>query len=346
MTLNMSRRALTLIGLAALTAWACGREVSTGGPPPSPVPGNTDSVIRGVVRERLPGGTIGVLLKGVEVSFRASDGARIAVFTDAQGAYSIVAAAAPAELTFIKDGYSTMKQAPAAPGQIGEIAMPVLLRRIVGKVFEAVAETFPIVGARVEIATGSNAGRSAVTDSHGEYRINDVWGEFELRVAAEGFEERVVPVVVFATQTLVDAQLTAIAGARRVFSGGLCTIAPVLSWSRECKDGAFPYPTQVAHRLDVNRPGTLMLDVTYRYVGDYYANYLTVQVNCGSERIIDKRISLGGDGPPRQLPENSVGPIHVDLPRACAYEIKLFEYIADRKGGDWTTYRLDARYPG
>ena len=27
------------------------------------------------------------------------------------------------------------------------------------------------------------------------------------------------------------------------------------------------------------------------------------------------------------------------------YEIKLFNHIADRKGGDWTTYRVEVNHP-
>ena len=34
----------------------------------------------------------------------------------------------------------------------------------------------------------------------------------------------------------------------------------------------------------------------------------------------------------------------VDLPRACMYEVRLFNFAPDVKGGDWTTYTVNLNH--
>jgi hypothetical protein len=102
---------------------------------------------------------------------------------------------------------------------------------------------------------------------------------------------------------------------------------------------------QAHHWVTVSRPGTMTLGVTYAYVGDYYWNTLNVEIRCDTQLIAERRFDLLWNGPPIVRPENTRGPASIALPRACTYEITLFNYIADRKGGDWTTYRVEVSYP-
>ena len=79
------------------------------------------------------------------------------------------------------------------------------------------------------------------------------------------------------------------------------------------------------------------MSVSYNYVGDYYPNSLLVRLTCDSQVIFEKTVGTGF------VDANRTD--QIALPRACNYDIGLSNYIADRKGGDWTTYRVDAGYP-
>ena len=79
-----------------------------------------------------------------------------------------------------------------------------------------------------------------------------------------------------------------------------------------------------------------MVAVTYRYAGDYYWDYLHVQVLCGNRVIVEKAIASLGNGYP-----GNTAPFQVELPQACAYQVRLFDFFPDVKGGDWTTYHVD-----
>ena len=85
--------------------------------------------------------------------------------------------------------------------------------------------------------------------------------------------------------------------------------------------------------------------VTYQYQGDYYWNYLNVEIRCESRLVVEERIANLWNHPPSYFGYRPERPIQLEVFQPCVYEIKLFNYIADRKGGDWTTYRVELNHP-
>jgi hypothetical protein len=82
-----------------------------------------------------------------------------------------------------------------------------------------------------------------------------------------------------------------------------------------------------------------MFNVNYQYVGDYSPNILRFQLLCDGQVLQDHGIAkfFGGSY------EGNL--FQVMLPRPCAYELRLFDYWADRKGGDWTAYTVEVDHP-
>lgn len=328
--------------LIAIAVAACDR----GGSPtqPTSTPG-LSFIVSGVVREKLSSGALGLPIKGVKVEALGQPGPATSATTDDDGRYSI-AGGGSFDLKISKDGYvtTTLRVEALADNRNLDAALDPILRTLTGMVTEVSAST-PVVGGRVEILSGSNKGRSTMTDTNGEYRFANVWGDFDLLVSIGGYEATTVRVAVDVTVTRVDVRLNPDGQmAHSVFTGALCTVAPPYSYSL-CQGSSFPYPVQAHHSFNVQRPGAMTLAVSYRYVGDYYWNYLNLELRCGSQVIAEKRIDLLWNGPPITRPDNVTGPVQIALPQACNYEIKVFSYIADRKGGDWTTYRVEASHP-
>lgn len=324
--------------LIAIVAAACG-----GSSPTQPA---NPSNISGVVREKLPGGMPGLPVKGVKVEVSGQPGGPASTTTDDEGRYTLVASGS-FDLKFSKDGYqpTTLRVDALAANRTFDAALDPVLRTLAGMVTGASLGT-PVVGATVEILSGSNKGRTTTTDTNGEYKFLNVWGDFDLSVSVAGYQTTTVRASVDATVTRVDVRLNPDAQvARSVFTGALCTVAQPYSYSRLCQGSSFPYPVQTHHSFDVQRPGTMTLAVSYKYVGDYYWNSLNVELRCGSRIVAEKRIDNLWDASPITRPDNVTGPVRIALPEACNYEIKLFNYIADRKGGDWTTYQVEVGYP-
>jgi carboxypeptidase family protein len=324
----------------AVAAAACGGSK----PPTQPTsPSGSSFVVSGVIREKLlAAGGLGLPVKGVRV-----EGPGQSATTDDEGRYSMAVAGGSFDLRLSKDGYqpAVLRVEALSSNRTLDGAIDPILRTLTGKVTDASSNS-PLVGVRLEILSGSNKGRLAGTGMNGEYTFGGVWGDFDVSISVLGYGATTVRAAVDATVTRVDVRLNSnVPMTRTVFTGQLCTVEPVLSYSRLCQGSSFPYPVQAHHSFDMPRPGTLTLGVSYAYVGDYYMNYLNVELRCGSQVITEKRVRLLWEGPPVTEPDNVIGPVQIALPQACNYEIKLFNYIADRKGGDWTTYRVEVGYP-
>ena len=82
--------------------------------------------------------------------------------------------------------------APPAPSQTTPPAAPrtFTLRGSVGEYGSSnLNETTPIAGIRISIVDGQNSGKSATTDSAGQYSLSDVVeGQFHLRAALNGYQ--------------------------------------------------------------------------------------------------------------------------------------------------------------
>jgi hypothetical protein len=134
-----------------------------------------------------------------------------------------------------------------------------------------------------------------------------------------------------------------------VFTGSLCTVADPPAGGGGSWAGVSPYyrcvhqpplyATQIHHRLPVHRPGIMTVAVDYIYQGDYYTNYLNLEIRCGSRLVAEERIANLWHRSIDRRQHLFRGQLAV--PEPCAYEIKVFNYLADVKGGDWTTYRVE-----
>lgn len=122
-------------------------------------------------------------------------------------------------------------------------------------------------------------------------------------------------------------------------SGDLCTTERLPS-GVVCSE-----PFQRTHTIPIERQGTITLNVDYGYVGDYYMNYLSLEVRCGSVVVLEKRFRKLWEKPPTILPDEVTGPIHVPVTQPCLYEFRLSNFIADTKGGHQTTYRVEVDHP-
>jgi hypothetical protein len=308
---------------------ACAQEKSPTAPQPVSV------TISGVVLERLPqsGGQTGLPIRDVKVIGQGKDGQSATTQTDAAGRFSLANTSGWASLSFSKDGYlpSGLDVRSAPAGQEVHGAIEPIYRSLIGVVTDAAVPGLPIAGAHLEITTGSLKGKSRTTDASGAYEFINLWGDFDLVVTVDGYETATLHPTMIQGPTKLDIPLVLdTAFEQKVFTGRLCTIAPPFPYQQECRFEGNPYPLDVRHVITVPRATTLDLTLTYDYVGDYYPNWMDVRVLCGDEQVFFTSIAVHGERA-------------IALPRACAYTVLLSNFIADRKGGSWTTYRLVTR---
>lgn len=125
-----------------------------------------------------------------------------------------------------------------------------------------------------------------------------------------------------------------------MLTGALCTTArlpPHLS----CTE-----PFERTHHLQINRPGVMTVDADFAYIGDYSPNELRLEVRCGDVLVAERKLGRqGSHGRAWVIPPGQVGAFDVALPQPCMYELRLFNFMADTKGGHQTTYRLDVKHP-
>jgi hypothetical protein len=124
------------------------------------------------------------------------------------------------------------------------------------------------------------------------------------------------------------------------FTGELCTTERLPPWL-SCT-ASF----ERTHLIPVPRPGSLTVTLDYTYVGDYYGNSLTLDIRCGGSLVAQKTFVKGGEpSRPMVWPDNRIGSVDVAITEACAYDLRLWNFIADTKGGSQTSYRLDVEFP-
>lgn len=271
------------------------------------------------------------------------------------GRYTIGDVGGAFDLKISKDGYETDTQrvGPVSENLTFDAAIAPIVRTLVGIVTETPpTETTPIGGAKVAIVSGSNKGQSVTTDGNGYYSMAGVWGDFDVLVSSGGYEVKTVQASVNESVKRLDVRLTPDdQPIQTVFTGTLCTVADPLVpgggvIGSRCVTQPFPYPTQIHHRLPVHRPGIMTVAADYDYQGDYYENFLSFEVRCGSQLIASKKVEKGNVWPRRPVwHPDGTDTVQIALPQACAYEVKLFNYISDVKGGDWTTYRVELKHP-
>jgi hypothetical protein len=329
--------------VAMVSVVACSNAPNAPTPPaatnsPSPV-----ITIRGTVHDMLPSGD-GAPVPGaqVQVIYKSASGA--SVTSGADGTYQIdgVLSATFFQLRASKDGYEANVRiiSPLTANSAFDFQLTPIPTTLTGVVTEAApTEATPVAGATVEILTGSNKGRTTTSDRNGAYSLPEVWGDFDVLFSGTEYDTKIVHASVGTTARLDVNLAPRDRQMHTTLSGDLCTterLPPSIVCSR---------PFQRTHTIAVHRPGTLTLNVDYRYVGDYYVNYLNVDVRCGSTVVLEKRVMKIWENPPTILPDGVTGSIRVPLTQACLYELRLSNFIADTKGGYQTTYRVEVDHP-
>ena len=342
----MLRAVISAILVVAIATAACERKSPTH--PTTSVPASSFS-ISGAIREKLPDGTSGLPIEGARVEVLGKLGVVSSTTCDEAGRYTIADVGGTFDLKISKDGYEsdTLRVGPLRENRTFNAAIAPIVRTLVGIVTETPpSETTPIGGAKVEIVSGSNKGKGVTTDGNGYYSMAGVWGDFDVSVSSGGYEAKTIHVAATEGVTRADVRLMPDdQPAHTVLDGHLCTTEPPLPYSQVCVPGSFPYSLQKHHWLPVHRPGTMTAKVTYQYQGDYYWNYLNVEIRCESRLVVEERIANLWNHPPSYFGYRPERPIQLEASQPCVYEIKLFNYIADRKGGDWTTYRVELSHP-
>ena len=314
--------------LIAITLAAC-----SDSPSAPAIVNPTTVVVRGVVRNVVFGQMReGVADATVSLTYAGAPSPELSTKTAADGSFQFagVAAGKGAQIVVSKSGYFQTKQdlLPLTADVTIEVGIAVITFTLAGRVIDA-ADGAPVPGAQVEIIAGSRQGTTALTDATGRFDFGQVSGDVSISVSRVNYESRILQVEAAANAS-IEVRLASQQRLGRVtFAGDLCTKVPLPPWL-SCSA-----PTEQHHTFEVKRTGRMIVSTDYRYVGDYYPNWLSIEVRCGSQLVSG----------PRSLPPGPSNPIEIAVDRACIYDIHLFDFIADTKGGAQTTYRVVVDYP-
>jgi Carboxypeptidase regulatory-like domain len=298
--------------------------------------------LHGVVRDAIPVNHQAPVA-GARVAVTYTAGSGPSTVTAADGTYRLdgVIGGQTFTVTVSRSGYQTVARSIMLPADdvSTDIQLMPIIVNVPGVVMDAASDATPIESAVIKILNGPWGEQWFATDAVGEFRLQSVWGEFDISVSRAGFETAMAHVDALAPGRVV-VRLTRQAGrAVAAFTGALCTTERLPPWLN-CSA-----PFTRTHMIDVGHPGSLTLTVNYAYVGDYYGNSLTLDIRCGSRVVAEKKLLKGGYAPPTVVPDNIVGTFAVPVDQACSYDLRLRDFIADTKGGSQTTYRVDVEYP-
>ena len=325
--MQTSARHLSVV-LIAITLAACSDSPSA---PAAAKP--TTFVVRGVVRNALFGQMRdGVADASVSLTYAGASSPELSTKTGADGSFQIagVAAGKGAQIVVSKSGYFQTKRdvLPLTADVTVEVGIAIITFTLAGGVLDA-ADGAPVPGAQVEIVAGSRHGTTVLTDATGRFDFGQVSGDVSISVSRINYESRTVPVEAAANASIEVRLASQQRLGRVMFAGDLCTKVPIPPWL-SCSA-----PKEQRHSFEVKRTGRMIVSTDYRYVGDYYPNSLSLEVRCGSQLVSG----------PWSLPAGPSKPIEIAVDRACIYDIHLFDFIADTKGGAQTTYRVVVDYP-
>ncbi|HYT68775.1 MAG TPA: carboxypeptidase-like regulatory domain-containing protein, partial [Vicinamibacterales bacterium] len=335
-----SRRLLRAASLAAFLAAGCSHQPSapTSTGDATPVPTGT---LHGIVRDAIPTAS-GAPVAGVFVQVLDQSGAGPSTTTDANGEYRLsgIPQNQTLQLRVSRDGYQAASKSVALSGDDGsaDVLITPIVVSVFGVVTEAPPSQAPVAAAVLTIVSGSKKGWTYSADGAGAFRLDSVWGEFDVSVARAGYDTITAHVVAYSGLP-VTVRMTPQAGRVSVaFAGSLCTTEKLPPWLN-CTA-----PFERTHVLSITRPGPVALTVDYVYVGDYYVNSLMLDIRCGSRVVAQKKFVKQWEAPPTVMPDNVVGTFEVALNEACEYDLRLWNFVADTKGGSQTTYRVAAAY--
>lgn len=188
-----------------------------------------------------------------------------------------------------------------------------------------ISETIPttsnkIPGATVTFIDGSNAGKSAVADGAGNYRITNVLaGGFSVRASAAGYEDSTRSVTITGdaalTFTLNPTPKMMTTTRNDNLSGGDTT----------CSDGTFTKPCRTV-ALPIHNPGTLSASLDW----DVSSSDLDLTLWRGSTLIAESKLANG-----RHEAVSS------SIPSGASYELRVTYY----GGSVITPFRLTVTHP-
>ena len=309
-------------------------------------PSGTIAIV-GTIYDSLPSGN-GAPLPGARVEvvyMNRRDLTPLSGTADSEGRFRIagVRAAENLRIRVTKEGYDSAERVTNLESDATfDFALTPIRGTLSGTITETPpTDSMPVAGARLEILSGSNKGLTTASGGTGSYTFHNVWGEFDVSISSPNHETRIARAAL-GSSTRLDVQLTPKnPRARTSFSGDLCTVERIPPW-HSCTA-----PLDRSHTVRVDRPGAITLAVDYKYVGDYYFNYLTLQLRRNGSVVVEKQFrTCCGGGLPTLLPDNVYGgAIQLTASAAGAYELRVFNFIADTKGGVQTTYRIDVDHP-
>lgn len=220
---------------------------------------------------------------------------------------------------------------------------------LVGRVHESPpTQSTPVSGAVVTVTDGADAGATATSDASGRFQLDLVAPESTLKIARDGYDTVRVSIPPLDAAPTVDVGLIPNGPeVYQAFTGILCADPPFETRPshlrrKTCIGNNYPYPVEMRHAMIVHRPGRLFLGLEFVYRGDYYANYLTTSVWCGT-RLVAAHTAEGVSGFPFY---NVADSWTVDLTEPCAYDVRLSDYIYDDKDQTpWTSYQLEVQHP-
>jgi hypothetical protein len=219
---------------------------------------------------------------------------------------------------------------------------------ITGVVHEGIpTEQVPVSGAKVEIQGGVDSGAVAVTDNEGRFTFEVESVGFTLAVSRVGYDS------VMATIAELPRDIRPSIGmvpenipVTQHFSGNLCTdydfyLSPLSNYPvippYPCRDA----PLVKRHAFDVHRGGLLEVDVRWRYMDDYYNEYLVVEIECGGATALHTFDYFGEVRSPGVHWKPAVpSPARCEMTAKRYYSLKS-PYIQIPS----TTYQIDVTHP-
>lgn len=181
--------------------------------PDSPPSGVTTVSLSGTVSNAAASGSTPVAHARIDI-FSGADSGRSAA-TDGAGHYEIAGlTSGPLSVRASADGYdSQSRDATLSANVVIDFALvasasaspppPAPVTFVLsGTVSDAIAQSHPLAGARIEVTAGANTGQSAAADGSGQYAMTLHAGAFSVRVSASAYTAATASGTLGANQTL------------------------------------------------------------------------------------------------------------------------------------------------
>lgn len=217
--------------------------------------------------------------------------------------------------------------------------------RITGVVHEsAPTADVPVVGARVEVRGGPDAGKSVTTDSSGSFTLDVQAAGFTLDVTREGYGAG--SVVIGELPRDRHPEIVLLPDARRIsttFTGSLCP--DLVFWRMGHKQPCVGAPLEARHAIAIHRSGPIDLAIRWQYHYDYSAERMWLDVRCGQDAVSQEYVNYESYPVARTFPGGATSlRIPVEAPTRC--EFRVFAYASFKSDPvPSTDYQLEIEHP-